>query len=119
SSPTKPAVDGSGTAPASVDPAKALATGQASLGSGPPSRGYREEMEHFAYCIKMWNQSDKKNRPLPHCHGRGAMADAIIALTSNLAMRKRQRIEFQPDWFQAESAAVPDAEMKPEAVVLS
>jgi hypothetical protein len=32
-------------------------------------------------------------------------------------MRKRQRIEFQPDWFQAESAAVPDAEMKPESVV--
>jgi hypothetical protein len=42
------------------------------------------------------------------------MADAIIALTSNLAMRRHQRIEFKPEWFDAASADVPDPEMKPE-----
>jgi hypothetical protein len=40
------------------------------------------------------------------------MADAIIALTSNLAMKHRTRIEFKPEWFDAASLEVPDAEMK-------
>jgi hypothetical protein len=44
------------------------------------------------------------------------MADAIIALTSNLAMRRRQRIEFKPEWFEASSPEIPDPEMKPEIV---
>jgi predicted dehydrogenase len=111
----KPVVDGSGSTVA-VEPAKALATGQASLGSGPPSRGYREEMEHFAYCVRMWSQANKQDRPLPRCHGRVAMADAIIALTANVAMRDFRRISFDPRWFEAESAEVPDKEMKPENI---
>jgi hypothetical protein len=45
------------------------------------------------------------------------MADAIIALTSNLAMKHRQRIEFRPEWFEAGSSKIPDAEMKPEPVL--
>jgi hypothetical protein len=71
-------------------------------------------MEDFAYCIKMWNDGDKANRRLPRCHGRVAMADAIIALTSNLAMKDRRRIEFADDWFKAESADVPDRELDEE-----
>jgi len=106
----KPALDSSATT-GTVEPAKALAAGQASLGSGPPSRGYREEMEDFAYCVRMWNQTSKSERRLPRCHGRVAMADAIVALTSNQAMRSRKRIEFRPEWFQAESREVPDPEM--------
>jgi hypothetical protein len=69
-------------------------------------------MEHFAYCVRMWNQANKNERPLPRCHGRVAMADAIIALTSNQAMRKHQRIEFKPSWFDDRSAEVPDPDMK-------
>ena len=81
------------------------------------SRGYREEMAHFAYCVRMWNQgSNKRDRALPRCHGRVAMADAIIALSANLAMRRHQRIEFKPEWFDAASPEVPDPEMKPEVV---
>jgi predicted dehydrogenase len=101
----------------STGPAEAQAKGAASLGSGPVSRGYREEMEHFAYCIKMWNEgSSKQDRPMPRCHGRVAMADAIIALTSNLAMNRHQRIEFQERWFEAASPEVPDPEMKPKII---
>jgi hypothetical protein len=44
------------------------------------------------------------------------MADAIIALTSNLAMHKQQRIEFKPEWFDPASPGVPDAEMKAEVI---
>ncbi len=112
----KPALDSSAsTGP--VDAGKALATGQASLGAGPVSRGYREEMEHFAYCVRMWDQGmSLKDRPLPRCHGRVAMADAIVALTANQAMQRRQRIEFKPEWFDAESEALPDADMKPQVI---
>src|SRR5206468_34715 len=66
--------------------AQALSVGQAALGSGPPSRGYREEMEHFAYCIRTWSEGSKGERPQVRCGGPAAMADAIIALTSNRAM---------------------------------
>ena len=44
------------------------------------------------------------------------MADAIIALTANVAMRKRQRIEFDPRWFDAASRDVPDGDVQPEVI---
>jgi len=99
-----------------IDPAQALKLGQGALGPEPVSKGYREEMEDFAYCVRLWNQADKKDRRLPRCHGRVAMADAIIALTSNLAMHRQKRIAFEPAWFDPATEAVPDADMKPETV---
>ncbi len=80
------------------------------------SRGYREEMEHFAYCIRMRDQGMSSDRPNVRCDGPHAMADAIIALTSNLAMKHQKRIEFKPEWFDPKSSEVPDAEMKPEII---
>jgi predicted dehydrogenase len=105
----KPVIQASSsTATASAAAAKSI--------SGPVSKGYKEEMEDFAYCIRMWNQGNKSDRRLPRCHGRVAMADAIVALTANQAMRQRQRIEFQPAWFEAANASVPDPERKPEVL---
>ena len=55
-------------------------------------------MEHFAYCVRKWQELkqpvsyEKKDGHLvhadimPRCHGEVAMADAIIALTANMAM---------------------------------
>jgi predicted dehydrogenase len=107
----QPALDTS----SSTGPAVPVASGPAV--AGPPSKGYREEMEHFAYCIRMWDQGlSKKDRPLPRCHGTAAMADAIIALTSNLAMHTHQRIEFKEEWFDPRSSEVPDKDMKPEVI---
>jgi predicted dehydrogenase len=92
----------------------AQATGAASLGAGLPSRGYREEMEHLAYCIRMRDQGMQRDRDgsdlQPRCHGTAAMADAIVALTANKAMRERRRIEFQPEWFAPDSPRVPEQE---------
>ncbi|OAI54938.1 hypothetical protein AYO44_14020 [Planctomycetaceae bacterium SCGC AG-212-F19] len=93
--------------------AAAVTAGQASLGSGPPSRGYREEMEHFAFCVRQHGEATsseekKKWRLEPRCHGKVAMADAIIALTSNQAMKQHQRIEFRPEWFDDKAKGVPD-----------
>jgi hypothetical protein len=112
----KPALDSSASGPGA---AQAVETGQKAV--GPPSRGYREEMEHFAYCIRMHEKATtpgekQKWRETPRCHGKVAMADAIIALTSNQAMKTHQRIEFKPEWFDAASQDVPDADMRPEII---
>jgi hypothetical protein len=82
------------------------------------SRGYREEMEDFAYCVRLWDakegyapasegQHAYKQR-LPRCHGEIAMADAIVALTANRAMHERQRIVFKDEWFASDKDEVPD-----------
>ncbi len=43
--------------------------------SGPVSRGYREEIEHWAYCIR--NPAAENH---PRCYPEVAMGDAVIAL---------------------------------------
>jgi predicted dehydrogenase len=80
------------------------------------SRGYREEMEDFAYCVKLWDKASGNERRLPRCHGKVAMADAIIALTSNIAMKKRERIVFDVKWFDPAKPEVPDGDVKLETV---
>lgn len=84
---------------------------QATL-SDAPSRGYREEMEHLAWCIRNGDarETDPNSRIQPRCHPRVALADAVYALTSNLAIRRRQRIKFKPEWFDPNDGAVPETE---------
>jgi predicted dehydrogenase len=99
-------------------PALGKGGGGAGIGAdaGPVSRGYREEMEDFAYCIRVRDQGSEKDRRQVRCHGRVAMADAIMALTSNRAMKRQERIEFRPEWFDPRHKDVPDPDMKPEIV---
>ncbi len=91
---------------ASGDPAPAQAAASA---TGDVSRGYREEIEHWAWCI---NQND----PLvqPRCNGPVALGDAVVALTAKLAIQKSKRpgqagfAQFNPDWFDVDNDAVPE-----------
>ncbi|MFG0294740.1 MAG: gfo/Idh/MocA family oxidoreductase, partial [Maioricimonas sp. JB045] len=85
------------------------------------SRGYTEEMEHFCYAIR--SQSPDYwpgGEPLApskgglRCNGVVAMADAIMALTANLAMATHKRIEFKSEWFDPDSDAAPETD--PEIV---
>ena len=81
--------------------------------SGPPSRGYTEEMEHFAWCIRNFDQSAMQNDKSdyvnnPRCHPKVAMADAVIALTSNVAIKKGERITFKSEWFDIDKDETPD-----------
>ena len=80
--------------PSTAGPSAASSLG--GLATADPSRGYREELEHFAYCVRHGDASnyhaDKDHQP--RCRGEVALADAVIALTSNLAMRQKRRIEF-------------------------
>ena len=104
--------------------AAATAVGATGTGGGPVSRGYKEEMADFAFCIRQWDpgvgyksETDPDTKKvhyaqrLPRCHGEVAMADAILALTSNIAMARHQRIEFDSDWFKADSDKVPDKDV--------
>jgi predicted dehydrogenase len=127
SGPGKPALEASSTW---GGPGGGPAPGAAPAGTaGPVSRGYREEMEDFAYCVRLWDakqgyekdeKTDKYIQRLPRCHGEVAMADAIIALTSNLAMKKQERIPFEDKWFSAkpeDKDEVPDRDSKPKIPV--
>ena len=81
------------------------------------SRGYTEEMEHFCYAIRNHGPTYWPNgQPRPpkegglRCNGVVAMADAIMALTANLAMAHQKRIEFKPEWFDPDSDAAPETD---------
>lgn len=77
------------------------------------SRGYTEEIEHWAWCIRNGEPAETL-----HCHPKVALADAVIALTTNIAIKEQARIEFNPDWFDPKSDAVPGGRtpVKAEAV---
>lgn len=66
------------------------------------SRGYTEQIEHWAWCIRNGEPAETL-----HCHPKVALADAVIALTTNIAIDEQSRIEFDPDWFDPKSDAVP------------
>ncbi len=84
--------------------APSAAANKAAVGMGEKiSRGYREEMEHFCYCIRT-------GRNQLRCDGRVAMADAIMALTANLAMKHKKRIVFKEEWFDPASDAAPETD---------
>lgn len=99
----------------------ASVTGTAVGPAGRVSRGYTEEMEDFAYCVRLWDpkqgyekdRNGKYKQRLTHCHGEIAMVDAIVALTANTAMHTQQRIEFKDAWFDADKLDdVPPGEQK-------
>jgi predicted dehydrogenase len=79
--------------------------------SGPAvkvSRGYTEELEHWAWCIRHPAPENE-----PRCPPKIAMGDAIIALTTNMAARKGERIEFKKEWFDIDSDETPEG-VKPD-----
>jgi predicted dehydrogenase len=103
-----PVLDASATSAPSER--RAGTAGQNALGTNAPSQGYREEMEHLAYCIRMQGQGMERDADTlkPRCDGRAAMADAIIALVANKAMKNKERIVFDDKWFDAALPDVPD-----------
>jgi predicted dehydrogenase len=91
----------------SSGPKKAVSTGGDLAES--TSRGYREEMEHFAHCLRTNNFAGPHDGGL-RCSGIVAMADAIMAMTANLAMAHQTRIVFKPEWFDPDSEATPETD---------
>ncbi len=76
--------------------------------SGPVSRGYTEEIEHWAWCIR---NRDPNN--VPRCKPEVALGDAVIALTANTAIRQANEgkggyIKFEDAWYDIHDDATPD-----------
>ncbi|MCA9269392.1 MAG: Gfo/Idh/MocA family oxidoreductase, partial [Planctomycetales bacterium] len=81
--------------------------------SGPVSRGYTEEIEHWAWCIR--NPAPENH---PKCTPEIALGDAVIALTARLAIanstaadpaqRAKSYIAYEDAWFDPNSDATPD-----------
>jgi predicted dehydrogenase len=102
-------VSGGGTGPTldtqSSGPARKAAAGP---GGGPVSKGYAEELEHWAWCIRHPSPENQ-----PRCTPKVAMADAIIALTTNLAVRTGQPIRFKSEWFDVKKTDdTPEKDLK-------
>lgn len=81
-----------------------------------PVRGYQTELEHFAFCVRNWDAKlgwTKKDggfaQAVPRCHGDVALADAIVALVANMAMKNKTRIEFEEAWFDSTKDDNPEA----------
>jgi len=78
--------------------------------TGPVSRGYAEEIEHWAWCIR--NQAPENQ---PRCNPKVALGDAVLALTAKLAIRNANEgkdaggfIRFKEEWFDPNSDEVPE-----------
>lgn len=95
----------------SLAPSTQAAKSSAAIGE-KVSRGYTEEMEHFCYAVR--NHEDFLDKSPKEgglrCNGTVAMADAIMALTSNLAMKANRRIAFKSEWFDPENPATPETD---------
>jgi len=82
--------------------------------SGPVnvSRGYTEELEHWAWCIRE-NPDNLDPDIHPRCYPPVALPDAVVALVTNLAARAGKKVEFQQAWFDADSDVTPEG-VKPD-----
>jgi predicted dehydrogenase len=99
----------SGGKPAALDTqASGPAAKVSKAKGGDVSRGYVEEIEHWAWCIR--NPSPEN---LPRCHPKVAMGDAVIALVTNMSAREGRRIEFKEEWFDINSPETPEG-VKPD-----
>ena len=74
----------------------------------PADRGYTEELEHWAWCIR-----HRAPENLPHCHPKVALGDAVVALVSNIAARQVARIDFLEKWSDIDDDATPE-DVKPD-----
>jgi predicted dehydrogenase len=80
---------------------------KAAADSGPVSRGYTEEIEHWAWCIRN-NAPDQ-----PRCRAEVALGDAVIALACNVAIEnslagKGGYIQFHDEWYDINHDDTPD-----------
>jgi predicted dehydrogenase len=80
---------------------------KAAADSGPVSRGYTEEIEHWAWCIR------NKAPDQPRCRAEIALGDAVIALASNVAIENSLKgkggyLQFKEEWYDINNDETPD-----------
>ena len=65
------------------------------------SRGYTEEIEHWAYCIRA-NPDVNEEGPQPRCNPQVALDDAAVALVANYCAANKTRVAFNEAWVDIE-----------------
>ena len=97
------ALDTQASAPAQ----KAVAAGPA----GPAvSRGYKEEVEHWAWCAQN-NPNCADPDIQPRCNPRIALGDAVIALVTNIAADRGESVQFKESWFDPFNDETPENDL--------
>ena len=89
---------------------------QKAVAGGPKaevSRGYTEELEHWAWCIRV-NPKNAPDKPHPRCYPKVALGDAVIALATNLAADLGRSVEFKEEWFDIDSDETPEFDILKE-----
>ncbi len=87
----------------------AAAAAKAAESMGPISRGYTEQLEHWAWCIRNREPDNQ-----PRCDPEVALGDAVIALATNVAMKKSWDgdapgyLKFDENWYDLNHDATPD-----------
>ena len=76
-------------------------------GAAEVSRGYQEEIEHWAWCIRV-NPKNKDKKLQPRCKPDVALTDAVIALVTNQAAIKGGKMNFEENWFKIDSDETPE-----------
>ena len=87
---------------------------QTAVGAGKTevSRGYAEELQHWAWCIRHNPKvKDRDSTLQPRCHPKIALADSVISLVTNIAADAGRSITFNPDWFDPLKDATPETEI--------
>lgn len=82
------------------DPASAAV---GNMATADASRGYAEQMEHWAWCIR--NPAPENQ---PRCHPQVTIANAVVSLTARIAAKQRQQIDFVEQWFDPDSDETPE-----------
>ncbi|MGL4942598.1 MAG: Gfo/Idh/MocA family protein [Thermoguttaceae bacterium] len=79
-------------------------------GRGDVSRGYREELEHWAWCIRV-NPECADPTLRPRCHPKIALGDAVIALVTNISSNLGRSVDFKEAWFDPDSPDTPETDL--------
>ena len=74
------------------------------------SRGYAEELQHWAWCIRENPKADP-DKEHPRCYPKIALTDSVIALVTNIAADTGKSITFNPEWFEINKDATPETEI--------
>jgi predicted dehydrogenase len=81
-------------------------------GAAEVSRGYQEQMEHWAWCVRV-NPKNRDKTLQPRCKPEVALTDAVIALVTNEAAIQGGKMKFEDSWFDIDSDDTPEG-IKPD-----
>ena len=104
------ALDTQASAPAQKAVASAGAAGPA------VSRGYKEEIEHWAWCVRE-NPNVADPIKQPRCNPRIALGDAVIALVTNIAAEQGKSVDFRESWFDPDNDETPENDLTDQKAV--